>query len=221
MQDNERYDYDGLWTPPPAGPAAPAAAPEDVEGEPEAIEAIDKDGKRTLFGYAVVWGAISSPRRDGFRHRFAKGSITWASPTFALWSHDTATPLGSTANQTLVIEEDDHGAKVTINLDSTTEADTALIRVRDRLVNGMSFGGRRLAYDRSADPKVIDVTAFVADDVSLTIIPAMVETSVVTADQAQLLDDEKKKKGLTTQLQKTMLERIKLSILKPTGRASA
>jgi hypothetical protein len=61
----------------------------------------------------------------------------------------------------------------------------------------------------------------VADDVSLTIIPAMVETNIVTADQAQLLDDEKKKKGLTTQLQKTMLERIKLSILKPTGRASA
>jgi hypothetical protein len=214
QQHNDREEYDSFVIPPPAvTPDAPDGDDtEDADGQP--VEIIEKDGKRQLVAYAVVWGAVSNPRRDGFRHRFQRGSIVWTNPTAALWHHDFGTPLSSTANATLKIEEDDYGAKATIDLDVTTDGTNAYERVKNRLVTGMSFGGRRIAYDRTDDPKVISVTRFIADEISLTILPAMTETNVVTADKADDLQKSvQQQKDYAMQSQKKSLDKFKLAIL--------
>jgi HK97 family phage prohead protease len=209
QQLNDREEYDSF--------VIPAAPTEDIEDDDadQTITTVDADGKRQLQGYAIVWGAISSTRRDGFKHQFFRGSITWTSTVFALWHHDYASPLASTGNSTLTVTDDDHGVKVTIDLDQTTDGANAFERVKNRLVNGMSFGGRRLAYDRTDDPKVIKVTAFIADEVSVTIIPAMTETAIVTAANS---DDLKKsiqqKKDQEMRMQKDQLRRIQLAQLR-------
>jgi HK97 family phage prohead protease len=211
QQPNDREEYDSFVIP----PTAPTDDIEDDDAD-QTITTIEADGKRQLIGYAVVWGAISSPRRDGFKHQFFRGSITWTSTVFALWHHDYASPLASTGNSTLTVIEDDHGAKVTIDLDATTDGNNAFERVKNRLVDGMSFGGRRLAYDRTDDPKVIKVTAFIADEVSVTIIPAMAETAIVTAAQTDDLQKSiQQKKESDMRIQKTNLAQIKLALLRP------
>jgi HK97 family phage prohead protease len=210
QQLNDREEYDSFLI-----PQSSSQSSEDQEDEPSAIQTVDADGKRQLIGYAVVWSAISGVRRDGFRHQLFRGSITWSQSVYALWSHDIATPLASTINNTLTITEDDHGVLVTIDLDATTDGNNAFERVKNRLVDGMSFGGRRLAYDRTDDPKIIKVTAFIADDVSLTIIPAMAETTIVTAANS---DDLQKSLQATKEsqmrTQKDHLDRLKLAQLR-------
>jgi HK97 family phage prohead protease len=201
MQPNEldRENYDSFLI-----PQSSSQSSEDQEDEPSAIETVDADGKRQLIGYAVVWSAISGVRRDGFRHQFFRGSITWSQSVYALWSHDISTPLASTINNTLTITEDDHGVLVTIDLDATTDGNNAFERVKNRL-----------AYDRTDDPKIIKVTAFIADDVSLTIIPAMAETTIVTAansDDLQKSLQATKESNMRTQ--KDHLDRLKLAQLR-------
>ncbi|HWE95748.1 MAG TPA: HK97 family phage prohead protease [Tepidisphaeraceae bacterium] len=215
QQLNEREEYDSFVIPPAAAtPDAPDG--DDTEDDGQPVQIIEQDGKRQLVAYAVVWGAVSSPRRDGFRHRFARGSIVWTDPTTALWHHDYGTPLSSTANTTLKIEEDDYGAKATIDLDQTTDGTNAYQRVKDRLVTGMSFGGRRVAYDRTDDPKVIDVTRFIADEISLTILPAMTETNVVTSDKAnELKNSSQAQKEYAMKSQKDRLDKFRLALLRP------
>jgi HK97 family phage prohead protease len=212
--DPTREEYDSFLI--PAATSAADAPNADTEDDDSPVQVIETEGKRQLVGYAVVWGAVSSPRRDGFRHRFARGSVSWTTPTLALWHHDPATPLASTSNATLAVTEDDHGAKVTITLDETTDGSNAFTRVKNRLVAGMSFGGRRLAYDRSDNPKVIDVTSFVADEVSVTIIPAMTETNIVTADQTdELAKSAQAMKESQMKSQHNQLSKIRLAMLKP------
>ena len=208
MQNDELFQYDSF----------PIPQPEDQENDDAGtpIETVDADGKRQLIGYAVVWGAVSSVMRDGFKHRFARGSIKWQTPTAALWHHDYASPLGSTSNSTLTISEDEHGVKVVIDLDATTDGTNAFTRVKNKQVSGMSFGGRRLAYDRTDDPKIIDIISFVADEVSVTMVPAMSETIVTTAGQKEDLQKSvETKKDFAMQMQKMKLDKIKLSMLKP------
>lgn len=219
MQHEDHEQYDAFVI-----PQAPADAQPDTEdGEGDgAIKAVEQDGKRQLVGYAVVWGAISSPRKDGFRHRFNRGSIKWSTPTLALWHHDTGTPLASTDNGTLTVQEDDYGVRVTIDLDDTTAGDDAWKRVNSRLVRGMSFGGVRLAYDRTDNPRIIDVTSFIGGEVTLTPLPAMTETNVVTADQAdQLQKIPAGQKENSMAMQKSQLDKLKLALLQPTGKVSA
>ena len=206
--DYERYD---TFVIPPAAPDAQ----EDTEDDGQPVKVEDKDGKHQLVAYAVVWGAVSSPRRDGFRHRFNRGSIKWTLPTLALWSHDFNTPLASTQNNTVTITEDDYGALATIDLDNTTDGNNAYERVKNRLVTGMSFGGRRIAYDRTPDPKVIDVTSFLAEEISLTILPAMQETNVVTLDKSNELKPADMPMQNEMQKQRQTLSKIRLSLLKP------
>jgi HK97 family phage prohead protease len=214
QQQVEREEYDTFLIP----PATDQQDTEDEDDQP--IQIVDANGKKQLVGYAVVWGAVSSVRRDGFKHRFSKGVITWTKPTAALWNHDYGTPLGGTKNNTLTIIEDDYGAKVTIDLDDSSDGTNAFIRVKNKLVDGMSFGGRRVAYDRTSDPKIIDITGFLADEVSLTLIPAMTETAVTTADKSdELQKNMQAQKERAMRFQKSVIEKSKLALL-TVGRAS-
>jgi HK97 family phage prohead protease len=196
-----REQYDAFTMPP-----AVATAGDDDE---EPIESITLDGARRLIGYCVVWGAVSDVRRDGFRHRYARGVIRWADVVDALFQHSLANPLGSTRNNTLSVVEDDYGAKATIALDDTTDGENTYKRVKSKLVVGMSFGGVRLSYTRSPDPKIIDITGFVADEVTVTISPGMTETHIVTAENVA---DLVKRKAAA---QRQQLDRIQLRMYSP------
>jgi hypothetical protein len=160
-------------------------------------------------GYAVVWGAVSDLRADGFRHRFNRGSILWAPTVHALWAHSYAAPLASTANKSLVIGEDDTGVRVEINLDDTTDGENTLKRVRSGLVAGMSFGGRRISFVR-AEGNVIDITKFVATEVSALPNPAMVETVIGAGDEAV-----EKMRAAQRRNANNRLDTIRLAMLRP------
>jgi uncharacterized protein len=209
MEQLEIEQYD-TFTPPAAAPA------DTTEQDDSPVTVTDADGVKQLSGYAVVWGAISTVRRLGKRHRFSRGSIIWQQPTIALWNHDYSIPLASTENATLVITEDDYGALATITLDNTTDGQNAFQRVLNRLVTGMSFSGTPQAFAATELTDVLDVTSFTVREVSLTIIPAMVETNIVTAgnesDLKKSLQDQKDN-GMS--LQKNILDRIKLALMKP------
>lgn len=180
------------------------------------LEAADGQDRRTITGYAVVWGAKSWPSLfDGSRYRFAKGSIEWTPEVFALWHHQYARPLGSTANGSLRLTEDDTGVRVEIDLDDTTDGRDLFQNVKSRLVRGMSFGGLMDGCKLSADdPNTYDVVHFVADEVTATIVPSMTET------QLQIKTEYTRKQQEVFRAQRRELDRLKLALLQP-GRVSA
>ncbi len=152
----------------------------------QSVEAVESDGKRTLTGYAVVWGAVSKPAADGRRYRFDKGSITWGDDVYALWHHDWSAPLAVTSNGSLTLSEDEKGVRIQINTDDTTAGRDAYERVKSRLVRGMSFGGPRSAMKaEKTDQNIWRVVAFSGDEVSITAIPSMSETSIVANSDAE------------------------------------
>jgi hypothetical protein len=105
--------------------------------------AVTEGGKRKIKGYAVVWDAVSV-ELGGFTESFAKGafrkSLQGGQVIKALWNHNSDMPLGSTANKTLVLREDDYGLWYEITPLDTTWARDALEAVSSGLVDGTSFG---------------------------------------------------------------------------------
>ena len=183
----------------------------DVDDDGGSVQLLDADGKRTVVGYVIVWGAHSSVRSDGKRHVYNRGSVTWADPTNAFWHHQASAPIGSTANGTLRINEDDHGVKVEIDLDPETTIGRDVYQyVKSRLAQGMSFGGTRYASKPTNDPTVIEVTRFVANDVTITVTPSMTETQVVTADNSEQLSKERALARAKTKLDSYKLTALKL-----------
>lgn len=139
----------------------------------------DKASTRTIEGYAVVWGAASSPNIWGERFRFLRGSINWIEPVLALYHHSYAAPIGRKDNGTLRINEDDYGVHVEIDLPDTTVGRDVYEMVRTKLVTGMSFG----AYIRKTQPvegerDLYEVLKTDVDEVTATAIPSMTETSL-------------------------------------------
>lgn len=153
-------------------------------------ELTDKgDGKTTLVGYPVVWGAMSDVRKDGNRHRFAKGSVEFRQPTRALYAHAGGSIIGSTANKTLRIAPDDRGIKVEIDLPNTTLGRDVANLVKDGYVKGMSIGGS--IAQSYATNGVRDLKKFMADEVTVTDDPAMQATSVTVMSAEHATNYEK------------------------------
>ncbi|MGC4030248.1 MAG: HK97 family phage prohead protease [Tepidisphaeraceae bacterium] len=153
----------------------------DAAAEAAAVQIVEQSDARKLIGYAVVWGAISETMPDGFRHRFNRGSIRWLPMVHALVHHQWFLPLAVTTNGTLKLTEDGIGARVEITLGDTTAADDALKNVRAGIIRGMSFGGRRTAFTRTAGD-IIDVTGFIANEVTITARGRIAEAGVDTAE---------------------------------------
>ena len=181
--------------------------------EAKPLDVVEEDGKRMLTGYAVVWDAVSDLRKDGFRHTFGKGVIQWRKPTNALWSHTLHSPIGTTRNNSLRVTEDDYGARVEIDLPDTSTGRDVYALVRDGYVGGMSFGGVRPvdAVAPTDDPKVRRITQFAADEVTVTISPAMVATSIAVDGSAAA----KRLQELATRKAKAQLDAIRLRLFKP------
>lgn len=141
----------------------------------------------TLVGYAIVWNVLSSDR-GGYRVRCLPNSARFATPTFALYGHDFKDVVGKTSNGTLRITPDSYGVRVEIDMPNTTCGRDLLVSVRDRDVDGMSFSmvnGPEKSDERiEGGQKIIDVSSFLVDEVTITAIPAFRETTIATAPPA-------------------------------------
>lgn len=190
----------------------------------------------TLTGYAMVWNALSTDR-GGYRVRLQPGSATFAKVVHAYYHHRSEDIIGTTENQTLRIELDDVGAKVTIALPDTTIGRDTYVNVRDKYVRGMSFAMVAMPWATSFTPdgglKVVPIAGastvtvesgetivnvvggFVVDEVTITPFPSFVETTVDVAP-ATLPTAAATYSDRTRQA--NQLERLRFQSLRLTGR---
>lgn len=139
------------------------------------------DGKPvTLSGYAIVWNVLSDDR-GGYKVRLKPGSATFAAPTLALFNHDFRQVLGTTGNGTLRLTPDEFGVRVEIDLpDTSTGRDVAEL-VGRKYVAGMSFAMVSAPVGATVTEngeKILDVTRFTADEVTVTPVPAFLQSNV-------------------------------------------
>lgn len=102
------------------------------------------DGRRILEGYFAVF---NSPYEvwAGWVETIAPGAfaryLSDGGGTKALWNHDSSIVLGSTANSTLTLREDETGLWGSIEInEADTDALNAYARVARGDVEGCSFG---------------------------------------------------------------------------------
>lgn len=144
----------------------------------------DGTSKATLSGYPILWNAVSSDR-GGYVVKLAPDSAKFTDSVLALWHHQFDKPLAGTVNQTLrILAADDVGVPVEIDLDlNTTAGRDAAAYVTSGLVSGMSFSMSKgfEDYEEQDEPeygKVLNVTKYTVDEISLTAIPAFAETTI-------------------------------------------
>lgn len=160
-----------------------------VAGQPEKIA--------TLEGYCMVWNTLSSDR-GGFKVRLLPGSATFTTPTHALYHHDYTHVIGNTANGTLRLIPDAFGVKVQIDLPDTTSGRDCEELVEGKYVTGMSFSmvTSPIFTDTVENGETImNVSSFVCDEVTITPIPAFVDTTIGikeddVAEMSKAEDDE-------------------------------
>jgi len=106
------------------------------------LEVRETETGMTFTGYAAVWNSPSEPLP--FIERIAPGafnrSIRSRNDIKMLWNHDTGQILGSTRANTLTVEEDAKGLRVTAQLPNTTTGRDAAELLRRGDIDSMSFG---------------------------------------------------------------------------------
>lgn len=161
-----------------AAPVASTSTATDASSAP--VESI-----ATLRGYPIVWNAVSSDR-GGYKVRLLPGSARFTTPCLAFWHHDASQPVGNTANVTLrFLPADDYGIPVEIDLPDTTTGRDAEELVENRYVTGMSFAmvDAPTATEVTENGEtILNVSDFLCDEVTITAIPAFVETSIEVAE---------------------------------------
>jgi HK97 family phage prohead protease len=144
------------------------------------------EAKRTLKGYPIVWGVLSTDR-GGYKVRLEAGSATFTTPCLALYHHEFRDLLGNTANGSLrILPADDYGIPVEIDLPNTTTANDVAELVGEQYINGMSFsmcnGFEESSQSDENGQTVLTVTKFTCDEVTVTVIPAFAATSVEVSE---------------------------------------
>lgn len=155
----------------------------DVRFATRATDKGDAEGSR-MEGYASIFNS-DSVDLGGFTERVAPGafarSLEAASKgetnVFALWSHDTSQPLGSTRGGKLALEEDDKGLRFTLDTSRMTPAQ--LDSAKDgELRMSFGFSVREQEWkendDGSVERTLVDVDLF---EVSPVISPAYPDTT--------------------------------------------
>lgn len=158
----------------------------------------DGEGPTRLQGYAAVFNSESEPlpRRDGgaFVETIAPNAfdrtLRSGREIRAFVNHDTNLPIGSTKNGSLILDTDERGLKVDIELPPTSYAQDLATNVASGLVHSFSFGFSipRGGDVWSADGSSRELREIILHEVSpVTGFPAYPET-----DSAQLrsTDDE-------------------------------
>lgn len=166
----------------------------------------------TLEGWAIRYNVPSSDR-GGFKVKLLPGSANFAAPTFALYHHDFRGVIGSTQNGTLRLFPDDQGVRVEIDLPDTTTGRDVEELVENGYVGGMSFAmvGEPDSQETTENGQtVVTVSRFECDEVTVTPIPAFVQTSIgIQADNVPEDEPQDYSRELTPHLLK--LEAYRLS----------
>jgi HK97 family phage prohead protease len=180
----------------------------------------------TLVGYAIVWNVLSTDR-GGYAVRLLPASARFTADVLALWNHDSGRVLGSTGNGTLRLVSDEIGVRVEIDLPDTTDGRDAAELVEGRYVRGMSFAWTSTpeAFPTTeAGRDVLNVKSFECDEVTVTAVPAFVQTTVdVTpaAAAAATPPAAEPEYSRTTAGQAARFGRNRLELLRLTGDAAA
>jgi HK97 family phage prohead protease len=175
----------------------------------------------TLMGYPILWNEISSDR-GGYSVRIPPAAaINFAKPCFALFNHDFGAILGNTANGSLRLGQPDAtGIPVEIDLPDTNYGRDTAALVRDGYCQGMSFsmvnGFEKYAESKDATgKKIVDVSQFTCDDITITPIPAFDATTIGPKDDDD--DDEEDMSQAPTPVRigaSAKLHQLRLSMLK-------
>ncbi|HEY0011564.1 MAG TPA: HK97 family phage prohead protease [Allosphingosinicella sp.] len=166
----------------------------EVRAKPAATEGETREG--IAHGYAAVFNSDSEDL-GCFVERIRPGafakSLSEGRNVYALWSHDVAMPLGSTASGKLKLEEDERGLRFELDTIRMTPAQLSALEDGDlRMSFGFSVREQLWAEhdDGTVERELIEVDLF---EVSFVISPAYPETEAalrsLEAWQATRSDD--------------------------------
>lgn len=154
--------------------------------EMKGVEVRAKEGDangNTATGYAAVFNSDSEDL-GGFIERILPGAFTRSLTAanngslniYALWSHDSGQPLGSTGSKRLKLSEDEHGLSFEMNTGRMTDAQKSALAEGDLR---MSFGfvvrdqEWKELDDGSVERTIIECDLF---EISFVISPAYPDT---------------------------------------------
>jgi HK97 family phage prohead protease len=149
----------------------------------EDVEIREANGKPTIAGYAAVFEKLSVPiynfkekiRAGAFANSLKKNNVR------ALWNHNPDMVLGSIKAGTLRLFEDERGLRFELDPPDTQAGKDAVISIRRKDVDGMSFGFNILRQEwDEGDRNNIVRTLIEVDlrEVSPTAFPAYPDTKV-------------------------------------------
>lgn len=139
-------------------------------------------GKRTLTGYAAVFGA-QADIGGYFREVIAAGAFATTlqqDDVRALFDHDSGRLLGRKSTGTLRLEEDAKGLRVEIDLPDTSDGRDVAQLVERGDLDGMSFGFivRKEQWDETVEPPTRTILDVELREVSAVTFPAYADTSL-------------------------------------------
>lgn len=139
-------------------------------------------GKRTLSGYAAVFGSTADIG-GYFREVIAPGAFADTLRNHdvrALFDHDSGRLLGRKSAGTLRLEEDAKGLRVEIDLPDTSDGRDVAQLVERGDLDGMSFGFivRKEQWDETVEPPTRTILAVDLREVSAVTFPAYADTSL-------------------------------------------
>jgi HK97 family phage prohead protease len=110
------------------------------------VRAVNRNGKRTIAGYAARYGVLSGPIPSGtsfFRERIERGAFKRILSTnpdcVCLFNHDDSKVLGRTTSGTLRLREDSTGLNFECDLPDTQAGRDTYESVQRGDLNGCSF----------------------------------------------------------------------------------
>lgn len=146
------------------------------------------NGKRTLTGYAAVWDSpalvtdLVQGRRKTFTEVMRRGAFRTAveskGDVIATFNHDPSKFLGRVGNNTLRLQEDNHGLRFEVDLPATPTGDEIRSLVERGDIRGASvyFGIRR--NGERWDGTTRELTDLYLGELGPVIMPAYQATSV-------------------------------------------
>jgi len=157
-------------------------AKHEKRGAALGVEARAETDKRTLVGYAAVFGSVADIggyfneviERGAFSKSIASGDVR------ALIDHDTGRVIGRTKAGTLRLAEDDRGLKVEIDVPDTTDGRDLWTLVERGDISGMSFRFTvmKQTWDDTVDPPLRTIHELEFDEVSAVAFPAYEDTEI-------------------------------------------
>lgn len=154
----------------------------------EKVRAQEADGKRTIGGYAAVFGQRSE--NMGFFlevyetiERGAFAASLQQDDQFAFWNHDNNFPIGRKSAGSLRLNEDDHGLAFELDLPDTSIGRDVYENVRTGIIDSMSFGfipkeETIVNGEKPSDPIIRNIIKAELIEVSPVVFPAYPQTEV-------------------------------------------